>query len=87
MRITKQYRGEETVLHVLNPTADLPKRLRAMPAADGPFMIQRTPAKTAFEGIVPQTVHPLLVFAELMAGGNPRACEVALEIQERYLKL
>lgn len=87
MRMTKHYRGEETVLHVLSSTADLPRRLRALPAADGPFMIQRTPAKTAFEGAVPQTVHPLLVFAELMAGGNPRAREAALEIRERYLKL
>jgi hypothetical protein len=87
MRITKHYRGEETVLHVLNPTADLPRRLKALPAADGPFMIQRTPAKTAFEGAVPQTVHPLLVYAELMASGNPRAREAAIEIRERYLNL
>jgi hypothetical protein len=87
MRLTKYYRGEETVLHVSEPTNDLLKRLRALPANDGPLVIQRTPAKIAFEGSVPRTVHPLLVFAELMATGNPRARETAMDIREHHLKL
>jgi hypothetical protein len=87
MRITKHYRGEETVLHVCDPANDLPRRLRALPAADGPLIIQRTPTKTAFEGIEPHTVHPLLVFADLMVNTNPRAREAALEIRERYINI
>ena len=87
MRITKHYRGEETVLHVCEPTNDLPRRLRALPAIDGPLIIQRTPNKTAFEGIEPHTVHPLLVFADLMVNANPRARETAFEIRERYIKI
>jgi hypothetical protein len=87
MRITKHYRGEETVLHVWDPANDLPRRLRALPAADGPLIIQRTPNKTAFEGIEPHTVHPLLVFADLMVNTNPRAREAALEIRERYINI
>jgi hypothetical protein len=63
------------------------KRLRALPANDGPFIIYRTPSKVAFEGIAPRTVPPLLVFAELMATGDSRARETAKEIREHYLKL
>ena len=87
MRITKHYRGEETVLHVCNPANDLPRKLRALPAIDGPLIIQRTPNKSAFAGVAPHTVHPLLVVAELMTGANPRAREAALEIRERHLNI
>jgi hypothetical protein len=87
MRITKHYRGEETVLHVCDPANDLPRKLRALPAIDGPLIIQRTPNESAFDGVAPHTVHPLLVVAELMTGANPRAREAALEIRERYLNI
>ncbi|MGA2261229.1 MAG: type IV toxin-antitoxin system AbiEi family antitoxin [Acidobacteriota bacterium] len=87
MRISKHYRGEETVLHVCNPDNDLPRRLRALPANDGPLIIQNTPNKTAFEGIAPHTVHPLLVTAELMASADPRAREAAFEIREGHIKI
>ena len=87
MRITKHFHGEKTVLHVSDPTNDLLKRLRALPANDGPFIIYRTPSKLAFEGIAPRTVHPLLVYAELMATGDSRARQIAMEIREHYLKL
>jgi len=87
IRLTKHYRGEETVLHVEAPPADLAKRLRALPAQDGPLTILRAPGKIGFEGILPRTVHPLLVFTELLATGKERAREAAQEIRERYLEL
>jgi hypothetical protein len=87
MRISSHYRGEETVLHVCNPDNDLPRKLRALPANDGPLILQNTPNRTAFEGVAPHTVHPLLVTAELMASANPRAREAAFEIQEGYIKI
>jgi len=87
VRISEHYRGEETVLHVCNPDHDFPRRLRALPANDGPLILQNTPNRTAFEGVAPHTVHPLLVTAELMASANPRACEAAFEIQEGYIKI
>jgi hypothetical protein len=87
MRLTKHYRGEETVLHVESAPLDLPKRLRALPAHDGPLTILRVPGKIGFEGVLPRTVHPLLVFTELLTTGNERAREAAQEIRERYLKL
>jgi hypothetical protein len=87
MRLTKHFHGEKTVLHISDPTNDLLKRLRALPANDGPFIIYRTPSKVAFEGTAPRTVHPLLVYAELMVTGDSRARETAMEIREHYLKL
>ena len=87
MRITKRFRGEETVIHVANAAHNLAVRLRALPAVDGPLMILSAPGTVAFEGIVPRTVHPLLVFTELATSGNARARETALYIRERYLQL
>lgn len=87
MRLTKHYRGEKTVLHISDPKNDLLKRLRALPANDGPFIVYRTLSKIAFEGTVPRTVHPLLIYSELMSTGDSRAREAAMEIREYYLKL
>jgi hypothetical protein len=87
MRLTKHYRGEETILHVETAPPDLPKRLRALPAQDGPLTILRAPGKIGFAGVLPRTVHPLLVFTELLTTGNERAREAAQEIRERYLEL
>jgi hypothetical protein len=86
MRLTKHYRGEETVLHVEDPPADLARRLRALRAQDGPLTILRAPGKIGFEGALPRTVHPLLAFTELLATGKERAREAAQEIRERYLE-
>jgi hypothetical protein len=87
MRLMKHFHGEKTVLHIIDPTNDLLKKLRALRADDGPFIIYRTPSKVAFEGAAPRTVHPLLVYAELMATGDSRARETAMAIREHYLKL
>ena len=87
MRLTKLYRGEATVLHVEVPPADLAKRLRALPAEDGALTVLRAPGRIAFEGALPRTVHPLLVYTELLTARSARAREAAREIQERYLRL
>ena len=87
MRLTKHYRGEESVLHVETAPPNLAKRLRALPADDGPLIILRVPGKIGFEGVIPRTVHPLLVYTELLTVGHERAREAAQEIRERYLEL
>ena len=87
MRLTKHYRGEETVLHVDTPPADLANRFRALPAQGGPLTILRLPGQIGFEGILPRTAHPLLVFTELLTTGKERAREAAQKIRERYLEL
>ena len=86
MRLTGYYRGLETVLHVDKAPPELPKLLRALPAEEGTLTVLRVPGRVAFEGKVPRTVHPLLVYTELLASGDPRAREAAQEIRDRFLQ-
>lgn len=52
----------------------------------GELTLTRAPGPLAFEGRTPDTVHPLLVYADLMTEGHDRAREAAAEIYERYLE-
>lgn len=85
MRLTQHYRGETTIVHLANPAPDLPRRLRAQRDATGPLVLLKAPGRLAFDGAVPRTVHPLLVYTELLTSGDDRARETALEIRQRYL--
>ena len=85
MRLTGHYHGPETVLHLEHPLPDLGKRLRAIPAQDGPLIVLGVPGRVAFEGARPRTVHPLLVHTELLTTGHERAREAAQEVWSRYL--
>ena len=85
MRLTKFYRGPETVVHVPRWRADFPKQLKALKAHDGPLVVLQPLEQLALEGVVPRTAHPLMVYTELLATGDPRAREAAAEIQRAYL--
>lgn len=85
MRLTRHYRGETTTIHLTNPDLDLPRRLRAQRDAEGPLVLLKVPGRLAFGGVLPRTVHPLLVYTELLTTGNERGRETALEIRQRYL--
>lgn len=87
MRLVGHYRGRETVLHVDDHVfeMDLMRRLAALPAHDGELIVLRVPTRTAFDGAAPRTVHPLLVYAELLALGGERAREEAQIVYERHL--
>ena len=84
-RLTGYYRGPDTVLHVQQVGFDIAKRLRALPADDGPLILLRAPGVVAFKGAAPRTVAPLLVYTELLFAGGERAREAAVQIQRRYL--
>ena len=84
-RLVHHYRGERTVVHVERVPPDLPKRLGALKAEEGPLVLLRTPGRVAFDGLKPRTVHPLLIYTELLALGEPRAREAAIEIWDRHL--
>lgn len=84
-RVLPHYRGEETVVHLLQPTADLARRLRAVPDDDGHLVLMHAPGPLALRAAAPRTVHPLLIYAELMEG-DERAREAALLLAERHLK-
>ncbi len=84
-RLTGYYRGPETVVHLQHRDIDVPRRLRALRADDGPLILLRAPGKIAFEGAKPRTGAPLLVYTELLFDGDKRAREAAVEIQRKYL--
>ena len=84
-RMTGHYRGEDTQLHVDRPAPTLPQELRVLPARTGNLMILRVPGPAAFDGALPRTVHPLLVYTELLIDNDDRAVEAAAEILERFL--
>ena len=77
------YRGEKTLLYGEDWDA------RALPVvadATGPIELRRPPCPAAMRGPRTDCVHPLLVYADLLAEGNDRAGEGAAEIFERYLE-
>jgi hypothetical protein len=84
-RLTKHYRSDETVLHVAAASSDLPKRLKAIPHTAGRLILMGVPGPLAFRGQVPHTVHPLLIYTELVLTGSDRAREAASELRERFL--
>lgn len=83
-RMTGYFHGERTVVHVADPPADLQRRLRAVPAQDGPLIVLRSPGPKGLEGTTPDTAHPLLVYTELLTDGSERAREAAQELADRY---
>lgn len=84
-RLTKHYRSDETILHVAAAGRDLPKRLKAIPHSSGRLILMGVPGPLAFRGEVPHTVHPLLIYTELVLTGSDRAREAASELRERFL--
>jgi hypothetical protein len=65
--------------------SDLQKRLKALPHREGRLTILGVPGPLAFRGQAPRTVHPLLVYTELILTGDDRAREAATELRERFL--
>lgn len=86
MRLTGYYRGPQTVLHVLDPPADLARTLRALRADDGDLFLFEAPARYMLEGPAGRAAHPLLVFTELATRRDERAKEAAREVWRRYLE-
>ncbi|MBI5547223.1 MAG: hypothetical protein HY901_25355 [Deltaproteobacteria bacterium] len=84
-RMTRFYRGEETVLLVDSPPPDIAKRLRALPSESGKLTILKLGMPLAFEGVEPNLAHPLLVYSELLASRDPRTRDTAEGIRERFL--
>jgi hypothetical protein len=84
-RLTQHYRGERTVLHIDELAPEFRRAIKAVPDANGPLVILRFPGPAALLGATPDTVHPLLVYAEMLAEANERVREAAGEIAETYL--
>jgi hypothetical protein len=85
-RLVGFYRGSRTVLHLADPSEEIIRSLKALPSKEGELILLRTPGRITFEGAVPRTVHPLLVYTELLTEGTDRARESAEMIRDRYLQ-
>jgi len=84
-RLMGFYRGSRTILHLAEPSETTIRSLRGLPSNEGELTVLRTPGHIAFEGVAPRTVHPLLVYTELLTEGTDRARESAAMIRDRYL--
>jgi len=84
-RMTKFYRGPDTIVHVDRLPSDFTRELRALPSPDGGLTVLRAPGRIAYEGAGPHLAHPLLVYSEMLASNDPRMREAAQEIRERFL--
>ena len=86
-RLTGHYRGELTVVHAIQPPADLHRTLRAIRTEQRPSLVLlKAPGPLLLQGIQPCTAHPPLVYQELLCVGDDRAREAAADLRERYLK-
>jgi hypothetical protein len=84
-RLTKHYRCARTTVHLPSAPGDLPRQLEAMSDPRGNLVFM-----DAFGDInwQPQrdTVHPLLVYSEMLREGDERAREAAEEVFETLIR-
>jgi hypothetical protein len=83
-RLTGYFRGDKTVVHLEHWPAGLSGDLHAIPDADGPLVLLRSPGPTGMLGTTKDTAHPLLVYSELLAAGSERARDAAQELADRF---
>ncbi len=83
-RLTGNYRGERTVVHVHGGAQGLAKRVRGLPDPDGNLLVMQAFGSINWDP-ERETVHPLLVYSEMLSDGSERALEAAHELRERYL--
>jgi len=85
-KLIRHYRDDSTVLFVQSWSNALARDIRALPASDGHLLVYRAPGPTAFDGEAPCTVHPLLIYAQLVNSMDERARETGSMIYDLYLK-
>ncbi len=86
-RLVGHYRGQTTTIHMVEPPSNLEERLQALRDPRGPLVILRAPGPISLEGDHRECVHPLLVYAELMASIDDRAHDLAHLLRERVLEV
>lgn len=84
-RLAGEYRGPLTVAHLGPPIQATRDYLAAVPDPDGELVWMRDIGEASARGVTTDTVHPVLVYAELMSDPDPRACDAARDLRERWL--
>ncbi len=88
-RLDGYYRGDRTVVHIANgglTAASLAGTLRMVPDPEGPLLVLGIPGPCALDSPKPNTVHPLLAWAELLEEGHDRASEAAERLARTFLQ-
>jgi hypothetical protein len=85
-RLTGHFRGDTTVVYVERAPSNVAKVLGLLPDAAGAIALLRTPGPAVFQSPRPDTVHPLLAYADLLVEEDQRSREAAAEIHERFLR-
>ena len=83
-RLSRHYRGERTTVHLHAAPGDIRNRLRALSDPNGNLVLMDAfgPINWHYEG---DTVHPLLVYSEMLNEGSERAREAAQHLHDEYL--
>lgn len=84
-RLEKYYRGPLTVAYLGDPTESARRRLKASPKPDGELVWMHHIGEASKRGGTANSVHPLLVYAEMVSSQDPRAHETAVMIREKCL--
>lgn len=84
-RLVEHYRGSEAVVHISGGLKEFTREIRALRDPGGKLTVLRLPCEIAAHGAAPGTVHPLLVYAEMLHSRDERAREAASLVREQYL--
>ena len=84
-RFTGHYRGPKTTVHVHSAPADLGQRLRGLPDPNGNLIVMDSFGTINWPPDT-DTVHPLLVYSEMLRDGDERAREAAEGLFEKHIR-
>lgn len=84
-RLDNYYRGEDTTIYAESLPEGFARSLRALPSPDGNLRALRIPGPIVCTGPRNDSVHPLLVCAELLLQEDDRARAAAQRLRERFL--
>jgi len=81
------YRGPEVPMFLAPPSPDTARQLRLLPDSNGPVTLLRAFGEVVFGRIKSHhaLAPPWLIYAELLAGDDPRAHEAAREFKKEFL--
>ena len=84
-RLVEHHRGHGTVAHIRGSVSAFTQEIRALRDPDGQLTLLRVPCELATNGAVEGTIHPLLVYAEMVQTRDERALEAASAVRRRFL--
>jgi len=84
-RLTEYYRGERTIVHVHATPGDLRQRLRMLSDPRGNLVLMNAFGEINWQ-VDQQTVHPLLVYSEMLREKSERAHEAAQEVFDKHVQ-